>query len=175
MLKYQGPPFPWDNAHIYVSVGLGLGSKADEVLSLQPEKESPSGLLRCPTPHVVCDSQVPGSHRPFSPVNGAMQGQGCFQRSLQNGPSGRAAGDILGAKWIRIEAVILLGTVYQGVKIDQVEPTRTDCVVRCRGANARGVPECSSTQGLMWPYNKGCGPVERLLAAVGCDPDRRLA
>ena len=97
VLKYQGPPFPWDNAHIYVSVGLGLGSKLDEVLAVQPEEENPSGLLRCPNPHVVCDSQEPGSHRPSSPVDGAMQGQGGFQRSLQNGPSGRATCDILGA------------------------------------------------------------------------------
>jgi hypothetical protein len=106
LLKYQGPPFPWDNAHIYVSVGLGLGSKVDEVLSLQPERESPSGLLRCPDPHAVCDFQVPGSHRPSSPVNGAMQGRGRFRGSLQNGPSGRAACDILGARWIRIDAAI---------------------------------------------------------------------
>ena len=58
------------------------------------------------TAHVVCDSQEPGSHRPFSPVDGAMQGQGCFQRGLQNGPSGRATCVILGAQWIRIESAI---------------------------------------------------------------------
>ena len=31
------------------------------------------------TAHVVCDSQEPGSHRPSSPVDGAMQGRGRFQ------------------------------------------------------------------------------------------------
>jgi len=38
VLKYQGPPFPWDNAHIYVSVGLGLGSKLDEALAQSSQK-----------------------------------------------------------------------------------------------------------------------------------------
>ena len=93
MLKYQGPPFPWDNAHIYVSAGLGLGWKLDEVFGvLQPEEENPSGLLRCPNPHVVCDSQEPGSHRPSSPVDGAMQGRGRFQ--LQSPERTVRAGDL---------------------------------------------------------------------------------
>lgn len=38
VLKYQGPPFPWDNAHIYVSVGLGLGSQLDEVFGQASQK-----------------------------------------------------------------------------------------------------------------------------------------
>jgi hypothetical protein len=97
-LKYQGPPFPWDKAHIYDCLTrLRSRIELDEVLAIQPEKESPSGLLRSPNPHAVCDSQEPGSHRPSSPVDGAMQGRGCCQRSLQKGPSGRAACDILGA------------------------------------------------------------------------------
>jgi hypothetical protein len=65
VLKYQGPPFPWDQAHIYVCLsGLRSRIELDEVLAIQPEKESPSGLLRSPNPHAVCDSQEPGSHRP---------------------------------------------------------------------------------------------------------------
>jgi hypothetical protein len=53
-----------------------------EILSLEPREESPSGLLRCPTPHAVCGSQEPGSHRPPFPVDGAMQGQNRFRRGL---------------------------------------------------------------------------------------------
>lgn len=63
LLKCQGPPFPWDKAHIYVCLtGTRSRIELDELLSHRPERVIPSGLLRGLTPHAGDVSQEPGSH-----------------------------------------------------------------------------------------------------------------
>lgn len=60
VLKYQDPPFHWNQAHTHVCLTefrsrIGL----DEILSLESKRKA----------------QEPGSHRPPSRVDGAMQAQ----------------------------------------------------------------------------------------------------